>query len=186
MDSFSPGFQFAGGDGRFGDVVEDEGLVGEFLDELNGSGELFGENENVVGEVELFQFRDAAEDVGAHVEAVVWFVLGDVADADEFGMFGEGGEVLFDVVGAEIDPADDAFDEFVLVGEFEEPAAFFDGLTGLDGDAAVELGGGEEGLEVGREEITAEAGEFVCHPRVLRGVVLPEVLVCIEAHEFEF
>ena len=57
-----------------------------------------------------------------------------MTDADEFRVRGEAGEVGFDAIGAQVDPADNALHVRMLVRETEEPVGLTDDLTGLDSD----------------------------------------------------
>ncbi len=145
---------------------------------------MFGEEQEIVGQIEVEQLRDAAAKVRPQDEVVVGLVVDYVADADQFGMLGESLQLLAEPVRAQIHPADDTLDEGVLFCEFQEPAGFFEVLPGLYGDAAVELNTVQQWLQVVGEEVLLQSLHLVRHPGVLGGAVAPEVLVGIESHEF--
>src|SRR5436190_21063961 len=93
---------------------------------------------DVVGQAELFEQRQAATERRAKHEAIVRLALEDVADADELRAIGKLLELTPRVVRLQIDPADDAGDPRVRVGERQEPARLLERLSRLDRDARVE------------------------------------------------
>jgi hypothetical protein len=161
-------------------VVEDEDLFGVLVDELDRRFQVLFEDQNVVAEIVFRELFDAFVEGGAEDEVVVGFVLDDVADALELLVFGEAFEVLVAVLVAEVDPADDAFEEVVLFGVGEEIVGLLDGLAGLDGDGAIDAGGFELLVEVGREEVPADDLHLLADPAVFRVGVLPEVVVGVD------
>ncbi len=68
-DVVAPGLEFAGCDSGFGDVVEDELLVGMAVYEADGFFELMLEDEDVVDKSGLGEGTDAAIEVGSVEEA---------------------------------------------------------------------------------------------------------------------
>ncbi len=180
-DGCGPGFDLVGGDGGFGDVIEDEGLVGVAVDEADGFLELAGEDEDVVDERGGGEVGDAGVEVGG-VEEVGRLGLDDVAEAFEEGVRGEAFEERGEDGVGDGEPAYYAADEGFLGGEAEEPFGLFDGLAGLDGDGAGDFGGGGFGDEVGGLEVAAEGLLGVVDPAVFGGGVAPEVVVGVDAH----
>ena len=162
-------------------MIEDERLGGEILGEAEGRLELLRVDEDVVGQAVGGELRDAALEILPEHEVIVGLFLDDVADPDEFRVRGETGEVGLDAVGAQVDPADDAFYVGVLIGEAEEPVGFPDHLTGLDGDRALEAERSLQRGEIVGQPAAVQRGARR-DPRVLRRVVRPEVLVGVEAH----
>ncbi len=77
------------GDFWLGEVIEDEGLLGEFFHQLSRYFEVFGKEQEIVGQVEVEQLRDAAAKLRKQQEVVIGFVVDYMADADEFGVLGE-------------------------------------------------------------------------------------------------
>ena len=94
-------------------MVQDENLIGMAVDEADGSGQLRVVDEDVVGEVEGAQLREAGIEVGA-IHIGVGFGLQDVADAFESGIGRERREDCGDGGIDEGDPADDAGDPGIV------------------------------------------------------------------------
>ncbi len=180
-DQRGPGFEGAGLDEGFGDVIEDEGLGGEPFDQANGGGQLAWVDKEVVGESEILEQGDPAQKIGSQEEGVIGFILHHVTDPDEAGVAGESFEIPSDLGGAEIDPPDHTEDARGGIGQAEEPVGFGDGLAGLDGDGAVEVERALEGFEIGGQPIPFE-GSAGGDPGVFGGAVTPEVLMGIDAH----
>ena len=67
-------------------MVQHKGLVREAGHHLTGHGQVPGKDEDVVGQVELGQGGDPAQEIVAEHELVVGLVLDDVAHAAELGM----------------------------------------------------------------------------------------------------
>ena len=114
-------------------------------------------------------------------EKVVRLRLHDVADADELRMRGDALELRVDVVRLQIDPADDAGDERMRVGQREQPARFLERLPRLHRDAGVEARRAPSRAARRRagSRAAARAIESSIQP-VLGGVVAPEMLVRVD------
>ena len=175
-----PGLVFASADGRFGDVVEDEDLVGVAIDEADGRGQLVVDDEDVVGEIEDAEMEDAVVE-GDAIEVRVGFGLEDVTDAFEGRAAGEFLEQRRAAGIGERDPAYDSGDEGVGGSHFKEPCGFDEGLASLNGDDGVDLGGPDLFGEVGREKVTANGGHGVVDPAIFGGRVVPDVMVRVDA-----
>ena len=102
-------------------MIQHERLFGKSLHQLDRRRQLFRINQYVVGQFELFQAADAAQEVLAQYEVVGRFVLDDMPHAHEFPVLREFGELFLDPFRTQIDPADDAFDHGGAVGKREEP-----------------------------------------------------------------
>jgi hypothetical protein len=163
-------------------VVEDEAHVGSFRDEFDRRWQLARVDEDVVGEVERGELADAVDEIVVREEAVVGFGLRDVADADGFRVAGEIREVELDVGLLQVDPANDAAHERRRAREVEQEAVLVEALPRLDRDTAVEALGLQQRLEIDGQEVLADAGHGFVDPRVVARVVLPEVLVRVDAH----
>ena len=61
------------------------------------------------------------------------------------------------------------------LGEREQPACFFEGLTHLDGDAGVDPSRAHLARRVLRQEVAPQRGHVVVDPAVSAGVVPPEM-----------
>ena len=70
-------------------MIDDEFLIGVLIDEADGLWEVALKDEDVVGELVLGEFPDAAVEVGAQDVVFVGLVLQDVADGAEFGVRGK-------------------------------------------------------------------------------------------------
>lgn len=68
-------------DARLGEVVEDEGLLGVTVDELDGSGQVTLEDQDVVPQLEIQQRVDAFVEIPAEDESRIGLVLEYVAHA---------------------------------------------------------------------------------------------------------
>ncbi len=179
-DSGGPGFEGSGRDEGFGDVVEDERLVGVAVYDLDGLGEVALEDEDVVDKVVAGEGADAGVEVFAEDEVGVGFGLEDVAEAFEGGVGGQVFEDLRQVGVDEGGPAYYSLDFGGLGGEVEEPVGLFEGLAGLDGDGSVDPGGLQRREEVGGEEVAAEGGERAYEPVELARGEVPEVVVGVD------
>ena len=84
-----PGCEQLLGDFWLGEVIEDEGLLGELLYQLYRDFKVPGKEQQVIGEVEFLQLRDATAEVRPQHEIVVGFVVDYVAHANELGMRGK-------------------------------------------------------------------------------------------------
>ena len=163
-------------------MIQDEALLGELSDDLQGGAQMLREEEQIVGEAEVLQVAQAAEEMGAEHEGIVRLVLHDVSHPDEGAVPGEFGQILFDLIGLEIHPAHHPEDAGILRGQLEEPAGFLDRLAGLDGDRTRERSMGPFLIEIRGQEIPAEALHGVAYPGVFPGAVAPEVLMGIDLH----
>ena len=169
-------------DRRLGDVVEHEELVLELVDQRDGHRQVARKQQQIVGELELGEPRDAAAELGPEHEAVVRLVVNDVTHAHELRMRREALELRGQLRGAQVDPADDALDRGVPLGEREQPLGLLDHLPGLHRDRAVEPGGLQQGSELVGQVVASQRGHGVGHPDVVGRVVAPEVLVGVDAH----
>jgi hypothetical protein len=157
-------------------MIEDEALRGQAADQFAGSWDLTGVDEDIVGEIEAGKLCNAFEDVFSRQKKVVGFVLNDMSDADKFGVEGELVEGFREVRGAEVHPPNDSVDSRLRVSEFEEPVGFLQGLACLNGDRTIDCESSLEGPQISREPVAMQGG--ICgDPRVLLGIVVPEVLV---------
>jgi len=85
-----------------------------------------------------------------------------------------------DVVGAEVDPADDGGDARPLAGKPDQPLVFQRKPGCLDSDAGVEARCGEQWIEICREEVVAQLGHIVGDPDVLVRPELHQVHVGVD------
>ena len=73
-------------------------------------------------------------------QEIVGFRLDDVADADELRMLHRASSCASRSPRPQIDPANHAGDEWMLVRERQQPARLLEGLPDLNGDAGVDAG----------------------------------------------
>ena len=168
-------------DVRLRQMIQHEALPREPRRELAGNAQMATIYEDVVREVELFEARKAGDERRAHEKAVVGLGLRDMTDANELRMPRHGLEIRTHADRLQIDPADDARDERMRVGEREQPARLLGGLPRLHGDARREAGALNRGREILGQKIAAQCRHRVIDPSVLRGVVAPEVLVRVDS-----
>ena len=116
-----PWFQEPLSDERFGDVVENEGLVWEARHEFQSGGQLLRIDEDVVGEPKLAESSDALEHRWADEEPLVGLVLCDMADSDKPRMRRQRSEAFFQPIRLKVYPADDSFHARVGIRQSEQP-----------------------------------------------------------------
>ena len=104
-----------------------------------------------------------------------------MADACEARMPREAFQILRDFGRAEIHPANDRLHARVGVGEAEQPVAFLNALPRLHGHGAIESKRRLKLREVRREPVAMQR-RTRRNPRILRGVVAPEMLVGVDFH----
>src|SRR3982074_3101390 len=107
--------------------------------------------------------------------------LVDVARPCELGAPHQGLQLCAYVRRLQIGPAHHARDERMAVGQLEQPPRLLESLSRLDGDTGVEAGTAQLRLEVGGQEVAPEGGQGSVDPLVLDGVVMPEVLMRVDA-----
>ena len=116
-------------------------------------------------------------------ELVVRFVVQHVSHAHELGMAAEPVQLRFQRGRAQIHPSDDTLDESMGASKLEEPLRFCHGLSSLHGDGAIEFQRSKVRLKIGREIIPSQQGHGLCYPAGPGWVILPEMLVGIDAHK---
>jgi hypothetical protein len=121
-------------------VIDHQRKLGAVIGDCGCVRQVFDEKEEIERDLVLFEDLQAAENVRSHDEVDVWLVMRDVADATGLGVLAEFEELAFAVSAREIDPADDAGDEVVLVGQAQDPAVFGEVVLGLDEDGPVDSG----------------------------------------------
>ena len=113
-------------------------------------------------------------------QEIIGFCLHDVPDADELRMLHRL-DLLVEITGPQIDPANHAGDEWMPIRERQQPARFLERLPDLDGDASVDAGPLHLAPPVFRHEVALERRHRGIDPGVLRGGVAPEMHVGVEA-----
>src|SRR5579864_5051459 len=108
-----------GFDLRFRHVVDNESLLRKARDQFERGRQLFGIDENVVGEIELTQTRDSPDEIFANQEAIVWFVLDDVTESAQLPKLREKLHALRSLRRTQINPANDSGDARILFGELQ-------------------------------------------------------------------
>ena len=114
------------------------GCSGNSATSSTATGRCLREQQQVVGQTELPQLRDAAAKFRQQHEVVVRFVVDDVPHADQLRMLGILLQLLAEFRRAQVHPADDAFDEVVLVRQLQQPLRLLEHLPRLHRDGAVE------------------------------------------------
>jgi hypothetical protein len=162
-------------------VVEHEPLAREARAERCRGRELARTDQEVVREALVLERRDAAHERRTQDERVVRLVLDDVTDTDERPA-AEALHLRGRILRLQVDPADDAADERVLLGEIQQELRLAERLARLYRHDPADAHGRRERRQVVREEVAAQRRQRVVDPRVLRGVVAPEVDVRVDPH----
>src|SRR4029453_307459 len=98
-------------------MIEHEALPRESSDEVDGSRQLPTVNQDVVGEIEILQHRDASTERGTQKKPVVRLALHDVPHSYELRMRRDLLQLRPDVVCLQVHPADHPDHERVGVRE---------------------------------------------------------------------
>jgi hypothetical protein len=97
------------------------------------------------------------------------------------GWFANAGELFGESLAAQVDPADDAFDETVFCGKPEQPAGFFERLPRLNRDTAIKRPPAKQRREVLWQKVAPQR-PVASNPRILRRFVAPKMLMRIDPH----
>ena len=106
---------------RLRQVIEDEPIPVETGRRLCRRIEVLRINQDVVGEVEIAEQRNAPAERRPEHEPIVGLRLHDVPNANELRMARKPFQLGPDIVRLEIDPPDDAGDKGIRVGQIEQP-----------------------------------------------------------------
>ena len=168
-------------DEGLGDVIEHKGLLRKSLDELNGDGNMPRVEQQIIAKAVSLKRRQPAQEVATEHEAVVGFVVHDVADADQARVRGIALQLHLDVIGAHVQPADHAANPIVFVRQLQQEVGLLRDLARLHGHGAIDVGRGEQRLHVGWHVIDLQRAAVAGHPGVICGVVAPKMLMRINA-----
>ena len=157
-------------------MVEHEGLLRKFPGERDGRRQLFREDQNVVGQIKLDQFPEAAQEIRPKHEVRVRLVLHHVPHAHKLRMLRQFRELFLDRLGPQFDPANHTFDHRRMIGERQQPVGFSDCLARLHGDTTVKSCLSQQRFEVFGQPIAVQRRAFG-NPRILLFVVTPEMLM---------
>ena len=162
-------------------MVEHEELVLELVDQVQGHREVAREQQQIVRELDFPEPPDAAAKLRPQHEAVVGLVVNHVTHAHQLRMAREALELRGQLAGAEVDPAHDALDRSVALGKRQQPLGLRERLPGLYCDRAVEAGRLKQRGELLGQIVAPQCGHRVRHPDMLGGIVVPEVLMGVDA-----
>lgn len=137
-----------------GEVVENDAKGGDGVVEAGGGGDDEGAADGIEGEVGFGEAAEVVEEDGA-AEVFGEGIPAD-PDAEEEGVGAEAGELLGEGGLAGFEAADEAADEGVAAGEFEDPGVVLDPGGGFDDDGAGDAEGLSEGGEFGGEDGSME------------------------------
>src|SRR5450759_2491388 len=139
---------------------------------------MLGVNQNVVGEVELFQRGNASKEFWLQQEAVR-FALYDVANPDQLGISRKGCQLRLDLRRQQVDPADDTQNERRIPGQIEEPLRLFQRLPCLNCNASLKPIAIQLGLQIAGKEIATQRCHRIVNPFILAWIINPEVLMSV-------
>ena len=122
-------------------------------------------DEQVVDEAGFADGFDATLHVLAQQPARIGFVLHLVADADQ-QIADQRRDLVSDLGGGQVDPADDPRDEVGRRGGLQELARFVDARDGLDEDRLVDAVVHQLGAQVIGRKRPPDGSELVAHPRI--------------------
>src|ERR1700722_9622120 len=125
-------------DRRFGQMIENKALAREPCYEFCGYGKMLAVNQDVVGQIELFQDRNAAHEIRSQHKTIVRLTLYDVANADQLRISSQHFQFRPNHWRPQIDPADHSQNRRGTRSQIEKPASFFQRLACLNRDRSTE------------------------------------------------
>ena len=129
-------------------MIEDKRLIRKEPHQFNGSRQLMGVNQQVVGQPVSGQFPESANEFRADKKLVIGFVLDNVTNPDKTMVTGQLGQDVLHRFIAKVDPAHDTQDAGIHVGKLKQPAGFLHGLAGLNGNGSVKAQRSLKGLKI--------------------------------------
>ena len=163
-------------------VVEHERLLGQARHQLHRRRQLLRIEQQVVGEATRVQLLESADELFAQEKPRIGLVLHDMPHTHEFFPRHELSQLTLYVDTPQIDPADNAADQRMLLCQFKQPAGLLERLSGLHGDRAADTSSRSRGLEVHRQIVAGQPLHAGPDPRIVRRRIAPEVLVGVDVH----
>jgi hypothetical protein len=139
-------------------------------------------DEQVVGEISIFQKRNAPAERRPQHEAIVGFSLDDVPDTNQFRAIRELLQLVRCIGRLQIDPANHSCDEGVSVRQLEQPSGFIERLPRLYGDANIDGCGVHLSSQLRRKKIPPKRGHRIVYPVVFGCGIPPEMLMRVYSH----
>src|SRR6476659_754497 len=139
-------------------------------------------NQYVIGEIELFEKRNATQKFRLQQKAVVRLGLNNVPDSHKLGITAEFRKLHSDFGRAKISPANDPENERRRFGQLQQPSGFFQRLPRLNRNGALKTCSVQLGLEVFGQEVALQRRHCVVNPFISLRAIAPEVLVGVDAH----
>src|SRR6201993_2289962 len=134
-------------------MVQDKTLPWKPAHKLRCRGKMLGVNKNVVGEPELLQHGNAAQEIRLQQE-IVPLALNNVPNSNQFFPASKRFQVLPQLRRTQIRPANDSEDERIVFGQFQEPSGLFECLSNLNQHASLKSVLFQLWLQVSRQKIT--------------------------------
>ena len=95
----------AGLDEWLREMVEHKPLARKALDKLSRHAQMFGENQNVIGKIELFERGNSAEKIRLHQETIIGLALYDMPHTNKLGIAGKLLQLFANLRGPQVHPS---------------------------------------------------------------------------------
>ena len=162
-------------------MIHHEWLIGKPVQQREGSRDLLGVDEEVIGETEVPQQSDSTYHVAA-CQKVIGFGLGDVPHPAKAFEAGEVLQPFSQLRSQKVHPSHNPQDEWMVLGESKQEVCLILGLVGLHRHGALDARRAEERLQLIRQEIAPEDRHVLGDPAVPDRIEMPEVLVGVDLH----
>src|SRR5208282_2087186 len=137
--------------------------------------------QQIVSQAEFRKLRNTALKLWSQHEVVVVLILQYMAHANKLPVRSDLFQLIRQERRTQIDPADYALDESILLGKFEKPVRLLEALASLHSDRSMHAVFIKERLQVPRQKVAPQGRHLIVNPPVLCGCVLPEMLMRIDS-----
>ena len=173
-----PGLNDVVGDQRFCDVVDDGAQVGHLVHHLRYVWQVGRPGKEIEREVVSDQLLQAVYRSGICDPSRVFFRFPDMTDTYEVFTSLKFVEGVSDLGVGEIDPADDASDKLVFLGQFQQPPCLVGGRHRLDYHGVVDTGFLPQEVQVPGAVVGRQRAS-IWHPGIIKPVYFPEVVMTV-------
>src|SRR4051794_34390396 len=115
-------------------------------------------DQDVVSEIKFLKHADAPQEFRLQKKAVVRLALDNVADTKKFRIRGEFRYLRMHIERTKINPSHNSENVRSRCGQIQKPTCFFQSLSCLDSNGAVESGCVELNVQIFGQEVVAETG----------------------------